>query len=62
MVELLYRFYSLIWLLEKTLTDVCHHSLVISDLRRDAYQSAELWRKVDVLSLLFYFKEGLLAI
>jgi len=46
-------------LLEETLSNVGHDSLVLSDLRRDANERAELRRQVNILTLLTDFEQGL---
>lgn len=50
---------AIIRLLEQALSDVSHDALVLSDLRRDSNQDAELWWQKDALLLLFYFEERL---
>ena len=46
-------------LLEETLSDVSHDSLVLSDFGWNAYQCAKLWRQINVLSFLSNFKKRL---
>ena len=48
------------WLLEQTLPDVGHDLLVLSDLGWDAYERAKLGWKVNVLTFLPDFEEGLI--
>lgn len=50
---------AVIRLLEQALSDVGHDALVLSNLRRDSNQDAELWWQKDALLLLFNFEERL---
>jgi len=59
-VELLDASNSLWRLLEEALSDVGHDSLVLSDFGGDSDEGAELWREIDVLSLLTNFKQRLI--
>ena len=53
---------TVVGLLEETLSHCCHRLLVLPHFLRDAYQHAELWRQVDVLTLLLNFKQGLVEV
>ena len=50
---------AVIRLLEQALSDIGHDALVLSNLRRDSDQDAELWWQKDALLLLFNFEERL---
>lgn len=58
-VELLDGSDSLWWLLEEALSDVGHDSLVLSNFGGDSDKGAELWREINVLSLLADLEERL---
>lgn len=58
-VELLDGSNSLWWLLEEALSDVGHDSLVLSNFGGDSDKGAELWREINVLSLLADLEERL---
>lgn len=58
-IELFDASNSLWWLLEEALSNISHDSLVLSDFGGDSDEGAELWRKVNVLSLLTNFEERL---
>jgi hypothetical protein len=47
------------WFLEKTLSHSSHCLFVFSDFLRDSNKHAEFWRQINVLSLLFDFKQRL---
>ena len=59
-VELLNGSYSLWWLLEEALSNVGHDSLVLSNSGGDSDKGAELWREINVLSLLADLEERLI--
>lgn len=58
-VELLDGSDSLWWLLEEALSNVGHDSLVLSNFGGDSDKGAELWREINVLSLLADLEERL---
>ena len=47
---------TVLWLLEETLTHIGNSLLVFSDFLWDTNQHAQLWRQIDVLTLLLNFK------
>lgn len=59
LVELLDGSNSFWRLLEETLSNIGHDSLVLSNLGWDTNKGAEFWRKIDVLPLLTDFKQRL---
>lgn len=59
LVELLDGVDTVLWLLEETLTHLCHRLLVLTHLLGDADEHGELGRQVDVLPLLLDFKQRL---
>jgi hypothetical protein len=60
-VQLLDALNSLGRLLEETLSNVSHHSLVLPNLRRNPNQRAQLRREVDVAALLSNLKQRLVS-
>jgi len=53
---------AVVGLLEETLSHCRHGLLVLPHFLRNAHQHAELRRQVDVLALLFNFKQGLVEV
>jgi hypothetical protein len=53
---------AVVGLLEERLSNVSHDALVLSDLGWNANEDAKLWRQINELLLLFYFKERLLRL